>query len=171
MKQLTMLCGVPGSGKSTFVDNYCARYCEDSKYMILSTDDIIQDIADRHELTYNEVFGDITYAFAERMMYKLAEIAFNKVDEVIWDQTNLNPKTRRRKLEVVPKDWLKLAIWFKIPDDLDDRLSSRPGKVIPKKVIDSMKKTFTVPSFGEGFDAIWEANDYLARLKYMEGIK
>ena len=168
-KTFIMLCGIPGSGKSTWIKNYIRmiQYNTNTEnmpsYMILSTDDIIQDIADRHGLTYNDVFGDVTYAFAERMMHKLADIAFKKTDIVIWDQTNLNKKTRQRKMLRAPKDWFKMAIWFPVPDNLDDRLASRPGKSIPAHVIKGMKKSFTVPDFDEGFDCIWPGDKFLER--------
>ncbi len=151
-KQFYMLCGIPGSGKSTWVDQTVGSMV--AKNMVLSTDDIIQDIADRQKLTYNDVFGDVTYAFAERMMHKLASIAFERCDVVIWDQTNLSVKTRARKLARVPLCWTKIAVFFDVPENLEERLASRPGKHIPKNVIEGMKRTYTKPRIEEGFDLI-----------------
>lgn len=152
-----MLCGVPGSGKSTWTRNFVADYQYRwplHKIMILSTDDILQDIADRHGLTYNDVFGPITYSFAERMMHKLAGIAFQQADLVIWDQTNLNAKTRAKKLALVPKDWYKRAVAFSVPADLEERLASRPGKIIPRNVIQGMIRGYKPPVREEGFNMI-----------------
>ena len=48
---------------------------------------------------------------------------------------------------------------FRTPDrdELDVRLSGRPGKHIPKNVIDSMIASWEEPSLEEGFKEIWYA--------------
>jgi gluconate kinase len=35
------------------------------------------------------------------------------------------------------------------------RLSNRPGKSIPKEVVDSMIKTFEMPTEEEGYKEVW----------------
>lgn len=154
-----VLCGIPGSGKSTWTNYWVKQTEQHTNNFVLSTDDIINDIASKHCVTYNDLFGDISYAFAERMTYKLAKFAFdpNKAyQNVYWDQTNLTVKTRARKLEVIPNDWYKVAVYFTIPDDLEERLASRPGKVIPPEVIAKMRESYVIPTYDEKFDFIME---------------
>ena len=65
-------------------------------------------------------------------------------------------KIRRGKLLQVPKDYYKIAVMLKIPEEkeLQRRLSSRPGKHIPATVIQSMISQLTPPTEDEGFDKI-----------------
>ena len=56
--------------------------------------------------------------------------------DIVWDQTNLNPRSRRNKLRML-KGYTKNAVVFKIPSEniLTERLANRPGKIIPENVI------------------------------------
>ena len=162
-----MLFGVPGSGKSTWTDRFKRKYQNDLVHdgikkntpfqynlSVISTDDIIQHIANEHRLTYNDVFDNITYSFAEKMSHKLAKFAFDRNDIVIWDQTNLTIKSRAKKLTLVPAHYKKICILFGIPTDLTQRLESRKGKSIPEHVMMNMIKSYQQPTITEGFDEI-----------------
>ena len=50
-----------------------------------------------------------------------------------------------------------IFVVFKTPnrDELDVRLSGRPGKHIPKQVVDSMIEKWEEPTEEEGFKEIW----------------
>ncbi len=68
-KVFIMLVGLPGTGKST--------YCQKNKHLIdnctiVSSDDIMMDIAYKYGFTYNQLFDDVTYSFCEKMMYRIA---------------------------------------------------------------------------------------------------
>lgn len=171
-----MMVGLPGSGKSTFVNllkyiiaeqnawTGISAFCPLSKenLVVLSTDNIIENIGCDHNMTYNELFGDITYSFAEKMMHKIAKHHFDKKTKyIIWDQTNLTVKSRAKKLAMVPTEYKKHCYWFPEPDDLSARLNSRPGKTIPLNVINSMRKSFEIPSSKEGFDLVLSSNQFL----------
>lgn len=150
-----MTCGLPGTGKSTWARK---KYHTENDYFI-SSDDYMELLADGYNLTYNDVFNDITYAFCERMMYSLAKMCFDRNRKVIWDQTNLTVKSRKRKLDIVPPNYIKTAIVFNVPPDHIQRLNDRAktqGKVIPLDVIERMAARFVRPSFAEGFDEIVE---------------
>lgn len=151
-----MLCGVPGSGKTTWVNQLYKDYSTSAVIRSLSTDDIIDDIGRRYGLTYNEVFGDITYSFAEKIINKLAPTVFERADIVIWDQTNLTVKSRAKKLLMVPSNFQKIAIVFEVPEheELHKRLNNRPGKSIPNKVLNNMIGSYIHPTKTEGFSEI-----------------
>lgn len=157
MPTFYMLCGVPGSGKSTWI-NYnfgTFRPFPSRDAAVISTDDVLEVIGSRYMMTYNEVFDNISYSFAEKLSYKLAARVFaDRVPHVVWDQTNLNVKTRKRKLEIVPAGYHKIAVAFDVPNDLQERLESRPGKEIPAKVMQSMLKSYVTPTVEEGFDEV-----------------
>ena len=58
MNQLLMLCGIPTSGKSTYVQKL--KTLDDWKdAVVLSTDNYIEEYAKGVGQTYNEVFDDV----------------------------------------------------------------------------------------------------------------
>lgn len=154
---LYMLIGLPGTGKSTWVENHKNNY--GSKTIVLSTDDVLMMIGNQFGMTYNEMFDNISYSFAEKMMMKGAAHAIQNKWNVIWDQTNLNVKTRQKKLSLFGDTYEKIGIYFPIPPDHEVRLNRRVGKVIPRNVMQSMKEKFEYPSTNEGFDRLIVAGD------------
>lgn len=160
--KLWMLIGVPGSGKSTWIEN--RSYGNEGigrDITILSTDHFIEVVAQQKGLTYNDVFKD-TIKNAEHKMWDDLKYATDNGHNIIWDQTNLNRKSRAKKLIMIPDHYQKIAIWFPTPDteELQRRLASRPGKTIPDHVIKSMIESIEYPEFDEGFDVIWNADAY-----------
>lgn len=150
MPTLSMLVGVPGSGKSTWIQNQ-----KFNNTVIISSDDIIEKIAKEQGKTYSEVFKtEIKNATAQMNLELQAAISSNK--DIIWDQTNINKNTRRSKLLSIPNAYKKIAVVFPIPSptELARRLGSRPGKTIPPQIIDQMITGFEKPDHSEGFDDI-----------------
>jgi predicted kinase len=171
MSTFYMLVGLPGSGKSTWTDRFKRKHQSELNEQsfksntpfqwnlsVISTDNIIQHIANEHRLTYNDVFDNITYSFAEKITHKLAKFAFDRNDIVIWDQTNLTVKSRGKKLAMVPPHYKKIAVSFDTPIDLNERLANRPGKVIPADVMSRMIVSWDRPIKEEGFDEIIYVN-------------
>ncbi len=154
MPKLWMLIGVPGSGKSTWI----SRQNFDKKTtVIVSTDNIIDQIAKDQNKTYNEVFkNEIKGATAE--MNRILDLAVKNKFDIVWDQTNTTKKARASKLSRVTDDYEKIAVFFRTPprDVLQKRLASRPGKNIPHNVMQSMISMLEYPEFAEGFDSIIE---------------
>jgi predicted kinase len=155
-----MLVGVPGSGKSTWIEN--RSYGDEGRgrnTTVLSTDYYIECVAKDRGLTYNEVFHD-AIKDADRTMWKNLEWAIERDDNIMWDQTNLNRKSRAPKLNAVPSTYRKIGILFPVPplDELERRLASRPGKLIPKGVMQNMIDCLTQPLLEEGFDEVRVAN-------------
>lgn len=151
MPSLFMLVGVPGSGKSTWIKQQV--FFEDIH--IASTDDIITRYANDQGKTYNEVFHDYIKV-AEKEMYANVMEAVKLDQDIIWDQTNLNRKSRAKKLIMIPDHYRKVAVLFPTPsmEELMRRNASRPGKVIPMGVMQNMIDCFNQPSIDEGFDEV-----------------
>lgn len=147
MATIYMLVGVPGSGKSTWVKN------NEHDAVVLSTDNYIERAAEKQGKTYSEVFQD-TIGYATDQMEKDLIQAVRKERDIIWDQTNLTAKARKGKLSRIPKSYKKVAVYFTTPQDLRDRLASRPGKTIPEPVIISMINQLQPPTKEEGFDEV-----------------
>lgn len=153
MAKCYQLIGVPGAGKSTWVKNQeWAKDC-----VIVSTDAWVEREADRVGKTYNEVFRDYMPKAVEMMCIQV-ENARDKGLDIIWDQTSVSVKSRKKKFNMLP-DYEHIAVVFKTPDpeELKLRLCSRPGKNIPDEVMQSMISTLVLPSEEEGFKEIWFA--------------
>ena len=152
MKNIYILIGLPGVGKTTWWMNYSNR--ENDYY--LSTDDIIGSIATKYGFTYSECFKEL-YPFAEKVMNeRLEEAASLQNVDVYIDRTNMSRKSRAKFIEFGKKHGFIIhAVEFKTPDEQEHkRRLNRPGKVIPDYVIENMKKSYEEPTLEEGFDGI-----------------
>ena len=96
---------------------------------------------------------------AVELMTDNVRLAREDNQDVIWDQTSTTVSTRRKKFALLP-DHYAIAVVFRTPsrDELDVRLSGRPGKHIPKEVVDSMIAKWEEPTEDEGFSEIWYVN-------------
>lgn len=156
--ELVMLCGIPCSGKSTYVNKLRDyEYWENS--VVLSTDNYIEEQAKRLGMTYNEVFQDCIDEATRQL-----EMSFVRAKEegkrIIWDQTNLSIKTRKKKLTKVPSIYKRTVVWFQV--DLEEALKrngTREGKFIPESILKRMYHQFEVPTLEEGFDFVSCGND------------
>ena len=153
MPKCYQLIGVPGAGKSTWIKNQ--DWAVDLP--VVSTDNFVEEYAKAEGKTYNEVFKDYM-PFAVKLMANQALICQANGLDVIWDQTSTTRASRKRKFNTLP-DYEHIAVVFRTPnrDKLDVRLSGRPGKHIPKNVIDSMIAGWEEPTEDEGFSQIWYA--------------
>jgi predicted kinase len=147
------LVGVPGSGKSTWIANQ--EWMKDMP--VVSTDRFVDEYAKSVGKTYSEVFDEYMPIAVKLMANQALICQANKLD-LVWDQTSTTSASRKRKFNTL-RDYDHIAIVFPTPDadELERRLASRPGKNIPKHVMDNMIKHFEIPSLEEGFTEIWIA--------------
>ncbi len=150
-----MLCGIPTSGKSTYVEKLLKLdYWQNS--VVMSTDYFIELHAKKYGKTYNEVFSD-AIRHATIKADALLSFAIKNNKNIIWDQTNLTVKRRKEKLNIVPSNYNKSAIYFQI--SLDEALKRNEtrkltGKEIPVPVLKQMYNRFTIPTIEEGFEYV-----------------
>lgn len=151
MPKCYQMVGVPGSGKSTWIKDQIWAL----GLTVVSTDALVEDYARSQGKTYNEVFKDYMPE-AVKLMAEQVLFAREHGHTVIWDQTSTTVASRAKKFRMLP-DYEHIAVVFTTPerDELDVRLSGRPGKHIPKAVVDSMINGFEMPSLEEGFSEIW----------------
>jgi predicted kinase len=147
-----MLIGVPGSGKSTWVN--AQDWVKDC--VLVSTDKLIELEAGRQGKTYNDVFKDYIDTATKLMNADVLE-AVAEGKDIIWDQTNTGRKSRKAKLAMMP-GYYKIAVVFATPEkeEWQRRISSRPGKMIPEGVLKAMAQGLQLPTEDE-FDEIWNA--------------
>lgn len=151
MAKCYQLVGVPGAGKSTWVANQ--NWAADCAY--ISTDHYVEKFARRMGKTYNEVF-DLVMPRAVNLMTRAVVRARKAGKDIIWDQTSTSVKSRKRKFNML-RDYEHIAVVFRTPEEaeLTRRLASRPGKSIPKNVMDMMIGNWQEPTEDEGFKEVW----------------
>ena len=141
---LIILCGIPGSGKST----YAKSYVEQSSNIIhLSSDAIRKELYGEESTQGNpaEVFS---------LMQKRAIEALNNGYDVLYDATNITRKDRQGIISVCPK-FVKIEchiIWA--PIEVCIERDSKRERTVGKEVIDRMLKRFQAPYYDEGIDEI-----------------
>jgi len=160
MPKCVMLVGLPGVGKSTWIQNNRGilppRGDTGQDPYIASSDFYIEESARLLGTTYSELFP-VLIKYAEAAFNRDVEtLAFNGHDFIV-DRTNLSPNSRYRVMNLINKNakepYQFEAVVFKTPDSRThmDRLASRHGKSIPADVMDNMKRLYRDPTNHEGF--------------------
>lgn len=153
MPECVMLCGIPTSGKSTYVEKLKKmKYWENA--VVLSTDNYIEEQAKRLGMTYNEVFQDCIDEATRQLEIAFIE-AKDRGKDIIFDQTNLSVKSRRKKLSKLPSYYRRSVVFFEVSlEEALNRNENREGKYIPKSVLKRMYHQFEIPTISEGFDYV-----------------
>ena len=157
MPKCTILVGVPGSGKSTWMQD---QEISDNRY-VASTDAIIEQIAGGFNMTYNEGFKNLI-DFAEQVMWKELGVFAKDRERIYVDRTNLTAKSRQKFITALkPYGYEFDAVVFPMPgtDKLTEeewfrRLDSRKGKTIDNRILASMVNNYEMPLQSEGFTEI-----------------
>ena len=147
--------GLPLAGKSTFYNEHLKQM----DHVLISTDEYIEKHCKKSNLTYNEGFDLYIKDACSDLVNQLLFATQNKKNIII-DQTNLNPKSRKKKLKFIPKDYHKVAIYFPITLEESIRRNTRPGKIIPLNVLKSMYESIKLPTVEEGFDEVCMVDDF-----------
>ena len=155
-KELIMLIGVPGSGKSTYRDKLINS---NKEYRISSFDDLINMEAEDSNVTYNKIFSnkellrDIESEYTS--IYK--EYIYN-FENIIVDATNLTYNSRGRKLSIVDRNRYKTKaiVFIRSIEDIKkvNEIRREEGyKYINDDDLFNMCRRFEVPLYSE-FDSI-----------------
>lgn len=158
MPKLYFMVGLPGCGKTYWIQNRSNYLSEDNTYC-LSTDDIIENIAAEYNVTYDDAW-DKLIKFASYITDKEVREAIEAKKNVYWDQTNLSVSSRKRKLALFPKDYEKIAV-VALPPVLKvwEKRLAREGKTIPDHILENMQGSYEMPTVDEGFDRIIRIKD------------
>lgn len=135
--KLYMFAGLPGTGKSTYAKLHFPYHP-----FVYSTDKLIDDACSLFGMTYSEGF-DLFYKPSLKQMNRLLSVAKDMSMDVIWDQTNLNAKSRANKVRGFD-NYHKELLLFDTPDNHREILDGRaPYKVITEEVLQQMKQSDT----------------------------
>lgn len=145
-----MMVGLPGSGKSTWINEH------GDGYTVISSDNIIEAMGKAEGLSYADAWVKFAKEAGKQMNVEARQAIKNKED-ILWDQTNLVKNSRRKKM-VGMEDYHKTAVVFDLPDEvLQERLETRKattGKTVAAYVIRNMSQIFEMPTKEEGFNDI-----------------
>ena len=154
---VTILVGLPCSGKSTYLKDL--RVLQSADGVIISKDEVIEEIAKERGITYTECFRVMSKdehkeAYAETM--RRYRDAIMKRKNVFVDLTNMSKKSRTKYIHDL-KNYNKEAIVFITgQNEINFRNMNRSrakGKYIHDGVYTQMMKSFLVPTLLD-FDRI-----------------
>lgn len=150
-----MLVGLVGSGKSTLVEQLRGW---NRGFVVLSTDDLLMEEAEKLGLTYSQAFGRVSQSLLKRRYNELLQDAVTLQRDILVDQTNLVASSRAKKLKSVSDTYCKVCVIVECDETERQRRlkarAEREGKEIPAHVQASMLKSYLAPHKGEGFDKI-----------------
>lgn len=142
MTELIILCGLPGSGKSTY-----AEKLKEKGYIVHSSDKIREELGNVNDQSKNdEVFNTL---------HRRIKDDLKNGKNVCYDATNLNRRRRIafiRELKHIPckKECVLIATPF---EECLKQNNNRDRKV-PEEVLWKMFKSFQIPCVQEGFDKV-----------------
>jgi predicted kinase len=155
---VAVLVGLPASGKS-FARSESSLFENILDSYHYSTDDAIDALCAEVGITYSEGFMDFIKE-AQTIANIEVDQAIADGRSVIWDQTNLSTKKRRKILMRFGNGYRKECFCFLPPFTgeqslvLKARLDDRPGKDIPAFVMRNMLESFQLPTTNEAFNRV-----------------
>lgn len=144
---ITVMVGIPCSGKSTWVDSH-----RDGYDIILCRDDIVMELSDTED--YNEAFETVDQKAVDNLFNQRLDDAIASDKNILVDRTHVSKKSRNKLMARVPRKYVKEAVvmltgW----DTINTRNATRINKSLPQEVLLKMAKGFSIPMFDE-FDFV-----------------
>lgn len=139
-KRFVIMCGLPGSGKTTYRK---ANYPE-SMFVSISTDDIIETIKPS-DVSYEQAFSSY-YKHANRLMHEKLQKALKAGDSIVWDQTNITKNKRKKIFSLIPDDYLVTLVIINISKELYiKRNETRKDKKLSSKTLNQLYDSYQYP--------------------------
>ena len=157
-KRVLFLVGVSYSGKSTFAEKLRERF----SCVVISSDKYIEAYAVENAMSYADAFKKRASLAMDVAMGDFKEALSSGEDLIVIDQTNLTWRSRKRKLNMIPRDsgYACEAMVFPLRawDELEQLIERRKDKIIPRDVlVQQHKARRDDPCYDleEDFNAVW----------------
>lgn len=141
--KMIMMCGLVGSGKSTYAEELAERYNAN----IHASDKIREEFGDINDQSHNDkVF--------QTLHNRIKEDLYNGKN-CIMDATNINYKKRMaflQELNKIPCE--KICVFMATPYEECLKNNSKRERKVPQYVIERMYKNFHIPYWYEGWNDI-----------------
>ncbi len=140
MKTVIIMVGIPGSGKSTWVQKDLVNQKE--SYIVLNADTI------RKELYGDEAIQGNPKTVFQILYDKFRRAILNKDIKTIYiDNTSVDAKSRKQIFEILEKNCPECKIKIKVFDDFEKakKQNKERSRVVPDDVMNKMINKFKYP--------------------------
>lgn len=139
--RIVVLIGLPGSGKSTWLERQGACGLSSDALRVLLADDATD------QSIHCRVFQTMRYLLRQRIAIGCP---------VTWiDATNLTPGERRPYIAIAKAHGCRAeAVFFDVPAAVCRERNQGRSRVVPGEAIENMARKLVPPSVEEGFDSV-----------------
>lgn len=147
-KLVFILCGLPGSGKSTWRETFVNSLPNSVSKYVVSTDDTVEEFAEASKQTYAETWLQMREQLEPMLMAQLC-VALQH-DVVVIDSTNLTLNKRTRIRQILGSDYKYFVVDFtgvSLDTILErNKVRATRGRNLPLEVLHAMNMLMEPPS-------------------------